>query len=282
MIIPPPPGLRSLVQSFDGWQQRPTVFRASTWEDGLAALPPCVTALLTDDRYTELSASETNNASGDRTVARGAIRSCCESTDLQDARQVLSVFVLTMAWGSGLKSGRSIRNTARALSEDQAAHAVLASSARDLRRSTLPLDGMVQHAHAEFALPGVRQPFFTKWFAFAGYVPERTWQPLILDSRVGATLNRTFAVTTHDMAGTSRRSRRYAAYVDTMHRWATDLTSDGCAVSADRLEWILFAHAGKPWPLIPDTSYRQPMRQEQATTGRPMPASPATPLPCEN
>jgi len=170
--------------------------------------------------------------------------------DLRDALQVLSIFVLIMAWGSGPKPGRSIRNAARALSQDEAAHAILAVSARDLRLSISPPDGMVEFAHAGFALPGVRQSCFTKWFAFAGYMPERSWQPLILDSRVYATLNRTFAVTTHEMAGTPRRSRRYAAYVDTMHQWAQSLTQDGCAVSADRLEWILFAHDGRLWPAV--------------------------------
>jgi hypothetical protein len=109
-------------------------------------------------------------------------------------------------------------------------------------------DHSIERAHADFSLPGIGQAFFTKWFAFAGYLPDRTWQPLILDSRVYRTLNTTLRVTTIDMAGTRRQAARYMSYVGHMHDWAQLITSNGCAVDAERLEWIFFAHNGEPLP----------------------------------
>jgi hypothetical protein len=109
-------------------------------------------------------------------------------------------------------------------------------------------DHSIEKAHTDFSLPGIRQAFFTKWFAFAGYLPGRTWQPLILDNRVYRTLNRTLHVSTIDMAKSRRRAARYMSYVDHLHNWAQLITSEGCAVDAERLEWIFFAHNGKPLP----------------------------------
>jgi hypothetical protein len=67
-----------------------------------------------------------------------------------------------------------------------------------------------------------------------------------LDSRVYATLNDTLKVTTISMARSRNRASRYAAYVDHLHRWANSLTVEGCAMDAERLEWIFFAHNGRP------------------------------------
>ena len=79
-------------------------------------------------------------------------------------------------------------------------------------------------------------------------MPGRGWQPLILDSRVYATLNETLNVTTIDMTSSRIRARRYAAYAAHIHQWADDMTADGHAVSPERLEWIFFAHNGRPLP----------------------------------
>jgi hypothetical protein len=94
----------------------------------------------------------------------------------------------------------------------------------------------------------VRQAFFTKWFAFAGRVPNRAWQPLILDSRVYATLNDTLMISTTSLAGSRNKAARYRAYVGALHAWARDLSADGRTVTAERLEWVLFEHNGKPRP----------------------------------
>jgi hypothetical protein len=125
---------------------------------------------------------------------------------------------------------------------------VLAIAAHALRGANTLGDGAIEHAHATFRLPGVRQAFFTKWFAFAGRVPNRAWQPLILDSRVYATLNDTLMISTTSLAGSRNKAARYRAYVEAMHAWARDLSADGRTVTAERLEWVLFEHNGKPRP----------------------------------
>ena len=37
-------------------------------------------------------------------------------------------------------------------------------------------------------------------------------------------------------------------YVNHLHDWAQLITGEGCAVDAERLEWIFFAHNGKLLP----------------------------------
>jgi hypothetical protein len=95
----------------------------------------------------------------------------------------------------------------------------------------------------QFSLPGVGEAFFTKWFAFAGLTPERAWQPLILDSRVRATLHDTLDVWLNQLADKRRDPERYGAYVTALHIWAAALPE---STTAARLEWILFRHNGSP------------------------------------
>lgn len=125
---------------------------------------------------------------------------------------------------------------------------MLAEAAGRIRDAASLADGSLEQAQHDFHLAGVGQPFFTKWFTFAGHVPDRAWQPLILDSRVLATLYSTLGVTTVAMAGTRFRKARYRAYVETMHSWSQDLTQLGMDTKPERLEWVLFEHKGKPLP----------------------------------
>lgn len=74
------------------------------------------------------------------------------------------------------------------------------------------------------------------------------WQPLILDSRVYATLNQTLGVDTRSMAGARFRKARYRAYVETIHLWSEDLSRAGVDIDAERLEWVLFRHNGRALP----------------------------------
>ena len=245
MATCPPSGLRSLVESYEGKEQAPVRFRVPSWDRALADSRPGITELLRDDRYTTPCTSERFRCAGDRTTTRAAIRCACEAIDLDDTDQLLRAFALVMAWGSGTTNGRGLRNTARAVSCPETARAVLSSSAKALRHSASMFDRSLARVHATFALPGVQQAFFTKWFSFAGYVRSRAWQPLILDSRVYATLNETLQVTTTSIAGSHNRAARYVAYVDYLHRWANSLAAEGCAVDAERLEWIFFAHNGR-------------------------------------
>ena len=234
----PPPGLCSLVASYAGRCQPSVPFPADSWRRALDGSRPGITRFLRDDRYTR------PDGNGRRTVTRAAIRCVCADIDRQNPDDVLAAFILVMAWGNGTRAAfRGIPNTKRAMSHP-GVHEVLANAAQALRG-----DYSIERAYTDFSLPGIGQAFFTKWFAFAGYLPGRPWQPLILDSRVYRTLNETLRVTTIDMAGTNLWAARYLAYVGHMHDWAQFITSNGCcAVDAERLEWIFFAHNGEPLP----------------------------------
>jgi hypothetical protein len=250
MGIPAPPGLDCLVRHYSGKSQEPVRFRLPTWQRTLSSVGTDLTVLLADDRYTRPCSTERFRRMGDRTATRHSVQAACAAMNLDDREQVLRCFVMVMAWGSGTTGTRALRHTAQALADLGAAHQVLADSAQALRQVDLPADGALQQVHADFALSAVGQAFFTKWFSFAGYVPCRAWQPLILDSRVIDTLNKTLEKTTKMMAGDRRRAARYASYVEHLHRWPTELAQVGCATDAERLEWVMFEHRGKPLPEI--------------------------------
>lgn len=89
----------------------------------------------------------------------------------------------------------------------------------------------------------VGEAFATKWFAFAGATHGRGWQPLILDSRVRATLHNTLDVWLNQLSDRLSDPDRYVAYLTAMHSWAAQLPQ---ATTASRLEWILFRQNGRP------------------------------------
>jgi hypothetical protein len=252
--IPPPAGLAQLVRYHDNRHQAAVRFRVPSWRQALAACIENVTELLVDDRYTAPCSSKRFRRLGDRTVSRADVRSACQAMDLNDPEQVLQCFVLVMAWGSGTTGSRGLHNTARALNDPDTACKTLVGSASLLREAQSSAGGALRQAHQEFRLRGVGQSFFTKWFSYAGFAPERTWNPLILDSRVLATLNQTLQISTRTMAGDRRRAARYASYVEHLHGWADELTTTGHRVDSERLEWIMFEHNGEPLPPASDTN----------------------------
>ncbi|MFI5712121.1 hypothetical protein [Kribbella sp. NPDC051620] len=156
--------------------------------------------------------------------------------------------VLVMAWGSGRMDSRTIRHTGWALARPEATHQMLTSAAERLRSADALEGGSLERAYQAWRVPGIRRSFFTKWFAFAGYVPDRSWQPLILDDRVLRTLNRTLNTSTRALAGSRLWSRRYSAYVEAVHRWSGELSETGLDIDAGQLEWILFKHNGAALP----------------------------------
>ncbi len=241
-----PAGLPVLVKQYEGEPQHDVRFRLPSWKKALADVRSNPTALLIDEKYTRPAERST-----DRLIGRAQLLSACHAMDLANESDVANTFVLVMAWGSGLTGSRGLRNTARALADIPEAHRVLAEAAGRIRDAASLADGSLEQAHRDFRLPGVGQAFFTKWFTFAGHVPGRAWQPLILDSRVYSTLNRTLGVSTESMAGTRSRKARYRAYVETMHSWSDDLSQSGIDIKAERLEWVLFQHNGKALPTVP-------------------------------
>lgn len=236
-----PPKLPGLVLHNAGAQPAPVRFRLPSWEAALAEVSGKPTRFLSDPGITSRSAQQQFAAYGDRVVSREAVIDTCESIDMADDEAVLAAFVLVMAWGSGTSNSRSLRNTRKALQDTKAAAAALRNSATSLRSIQHLDDPVIADAHRSFCLPGVGEAFFTKWFAFAGFVRERDWQPLILDSRVRATLHDTLDVWLNHMTDLHNDPARYVAYLDAMHRWAANLPQP---MTSTRLEWILFRHNG--------------------------------------
>lgn len=237
-----PSRLPALAAKYKDMAPEPVRFRPSSWDAALADVPGHPTALLTDPAVTSETSQQRFRALGDRVIARDAVLNACQSIDLDDDQSVASAFVLVMAWGSGTTNGRSLRYIRAALQDPPAAAETLRRSATSLRAIARLEDPALLDVHREFSLPGVGEAFFTKWFAFAGCVPNRDWQPLILDSRVRATLHKTLNVWLNTMTDRRRDAERYVAYLWALHLWSARLTP---TVTAMRLEWILFRHNGK-------------------------------------
>lgn len=240
-----PATLAALVAAYSGDSQGAVRFRPDTWDRKLATAPGA-TALLRSEAYTKPAVQGGAARAGDRCVGRSQILAAAADMDVADLASVLPVFVLTMAWGSGTSATRSLRNTASALADPQRAHTVLAAAAETLRNAEAEPGTLLRQAHRHFRLRGVGEAFFTKWFAFAGHVPDRCWQPLILDSRVRATLRKTLDVDLARATVERRAAARYATYVDLVHQWARDVSQKDLPADAARLEWILFRHNGAP------------------------------------
>ncbi|GAA1545243.1 hypothetical protein [Kribbella lupini] len=224
-----PPRLKPLVKQYEECAQGPVTYSptswAKDWPNGAI-------------RYLQsLQGEHTEPADrGRRTVDRRHLLLACQRMDLDDELSVLQTFVLVMAWGGGMGS-RTIYNTRLALADPAGAYQMLSRTARTLRDAGDSTD--LVEVYDAWRLHRVGRAFFTKWFAFAGYVEHRKWQPLILDRRVFRTLNDTLEVSTETLAGVKSRARRYHAYVEAMHAWSPEF-----GLTASELEWILFRHNG--------------------------------------
>jgi hypothetical protein len=238
-----PVNLPRLVARYADKSQSPVRFRLPSWNSALDGVPGDPTRLLANPQITSESTTARFREVGDRVVTRDAVAKACSSIDFTNNESVVAAFVLVMAWGSGTSNSRSLRNTKTALGDVAAAATVLRDSATALRPIQRIDDVALADAHRKFSLPGIREAFFTKWFAFAGITAERAWQPLILDSRVRATLHNTLNVWLNQLTAKRRDPERYVAYVAALHSWSTALPEP---TTAARLEWILFTHNGSP------------------------------------
>lgn len=238
-----PARLPALIELYAGKSPPSVRFRLPSWETALAGIPGQPARLLSDPIITSDLNNERSRKLGDRVVTRDAVISACTSLDMADDGAVVAAFVLVMAWGSGTSNSRSLRNTRTALQDVGAAATALRESAATLRSVQRVDDPAITDAHRRFALGGIGEAFYTKWFAFAGFLPEREWQPLILDSRVRATLHKTLDVWLNRLTDVQNDRQRYVAYLVAMHRWAAQLPQP---MTAAQLEWIFFAHNGRP------------------------------------
>ncbi|WP_116947734.1 8-oxoguanine DNA glycosylase OGG fold protein [Jiangella endophytica] len=244
MSTSPPPVLRDLLDRYADVREQPAPLRPSTWQNALIRVPDGLeaTTLLSSRRFTSaVPGSKTH----DRMVSRDGVRRACAAMNVDDTNEVVQTFVLAMAWSSGLTGGRYQANTATAILDPARAFRVLSDAAKALRHAASMHDGALEDVHRWWSLPGIGQSYASKWWAFAGHARGRDWQPLVLDTRVYATLNDTLRIGgTARLAGSRRRADRYRAYVETIHRWAVDLQVSGLDVDAGRIEFVLSHHNG--------------------------------------
>jgi hypothetical protein len=224
-----------LIKTYEGVHELHVQYRPGSW----STPGESDYALLSDPLVT----SPANSDSRDRLIHREALEVLATQTPVDDVQALRRLFVVVMAWGSGKSNPRSYRFTRAALA-DARLDGALRTTAEVCRRMDVSALG---DAYQRWRVAGVQRSFFTKWFHFSGYVPNRSWQPLVLDDRVLRTLNSTLDLSTRDMAGSTRWAARYAAYVHLVHDWAGAF--DG--VTPQRIEWVMFTHNGRD---LTDTS----------------------------
>ena len=164
--------------------------------------------------------------------------------DRENLRQVardgsgdLDLLVATLIWGRGKSNGRMRPHIVAALRSDRRDE-VLRETGR------LAATGQPAAAYRAWSLPGLRAPFFTKWLWAASERGEPEVRPLILDARVWISLG-DLGWSSLEAAGGSRRwPDRYAAYVESCHDWAAQLSDTGRDVSAEDIEYALFRANG--------------------------------------
>lgn len=229
--------INELLDGYRGCVPSGVRYRPRTWIRALdlVAAPADVLAVLADDEFTTAAVAH----AGDRVVGRDDLERMFDDLDVSDDHELLRTFLLVQAWGTGTSGSRTVRHTGVAFRHADVLVGNLRHAAETLRAASTP-DALAV-AYDEWTAPGVGRSFFTKWFAHAGRVPSRDWQPLILDQRVLRTLNDTLGYSTQALAGTSHWPRRYQAYVELVHTWARE---DDDPATAAWVEWVLFKHNG--------------------------------------
>lgn len=216
--------LEKLVARYGDLEQRPVRFRPETWR---SRLEPHGAAHVLD-----IGVQGAGGSSGDRLISRGDLARLRDRAGDDDPDSLRDLFVAVMIWGSGTTNGRGPRYTEAALS-DPRMPAVLRTTRDAVRK------GDLSEAYRRFALNGVGRSFFTKWFAAVDDRDAPCDRALILDDRVFRSLN-ALGWTSWEAAGTRHWPARYAAYVSSMHDWASSL-----GVTAEWLEWLLFDLNGR-------------------------------------
>jgi hypothetical protein len=211
-------------EAIPGPAQPPIPFNAKTWAPYIpAALGPALV-----DLPSELGGSVSREDLA-RLAAMGPTRIALRR-----------LFVASLIWGLGKKNGRMLPGFRVAL-EHPGLDRALASSARLIR------DGRPGDAYQLWErsrIPGLDEPFFTKWLYAAGLagVPEGSLKPLVLDANVWRSLG-VLGWSSERVSGFKRRTMPaagYCAYLAAASRWASALSTSGVPVSAEDIERFLF------------------------------------------
>lgn len=168
----------------------------------------------------------------DGKVTRGVLRDMARTAGDAQSRQCL--LAATLIWGRGKANGRMRDHMIGALRHPDLDQVLEETS-------TLAVAGRAADAYRAWHLPGLREPFFTKWLWAASTPGDDQHLCLVLDLRVWNTLNYALDWTGWIAAGNRSRPARYDAYVQRCHLWASDM---GAGVSAEDVEWALFYSNG--------------------------------------
>ena len=173
-------------------------------------------------------------------VSRQDVRDRAGAAD--GPRALRQLLVTTLAWGMGRRNARMLPGIMRLLASERLDETLESTAAA--ARAGRP--AVAYRSWQAARLPGLREPFFTKWLWAASHTEPRTaegaeWlRCLTLDGRVCRTLgseaHRWSSVTA---AGTRARPERYEAYVKACHLWAKELD-----VRPEDVEFALFDAGG--------------------------------------
>jgi hypothetical protein len=144
------------------------------------------------------------------------------------------LFLATMVWGFGPVGYGPYRTTHMLAALD--AKAMLTTTA------TCTAEGRLSDAYTGFKLPKCGPAFFTKFFYSIGLGYQLTPQPLVLDSRVAASLQLLACDSGWPLYYFTKSSgyvtgfpKGYIRYLEAMHQWSVEL---GCR--PDAIELFLF------------------------------------------
>lgn len=204
-------------------------FTPATWHKWLPASLPGAVLDLPDELGGKIGRPELEELAGGCGTPTGRLR----------------LFVGALVWGLGRSNGRMLPGLARALESHELRPALTAS----LKHVRAGHPAEAYEAWSGAQIPGLGEPFFTKWLYAAGLqgVPDRALRPLVADSRVWASLHQLGWSTETTTGGRyrSRASSGYAAYLAAADRWGAWLRQQGQPVDVFAIEAALFAGAGK-------------------------------------
>ena len=152
------------------------------------------------------------------------------------------LFVATMMWGRGPKSGRMMPKFK------------LAASHREFDKTLsitreLVMQGDLSGAYSQWlssGIRGIREPFFTKWLFVCGLRNDpEVLQAFTLDGRVRASL-RTLEWPDAPLKKILRGKPAlfYETYLKTLATWAAELSDEQCQITPLQVEQFLFRKNG--------------------------------------
>ncbi|HXH57647.1 hypothetical protein [Iamia sp.] len=199
-------------------------FVANTWKRWLKGFgwdEPLITRLL--DTF------------GDDCVSRRGLATIASSA--HDAEGRLILLTATMIWGRGKKNAR-MKNSFEKLLRPGDEHVAEVLETTQNACASGRLAGAYLSARA---LPGIREPFFTKWLWASTLGNDSVaLRPLVLDRLVWFSIREVVMWNSVEASGSRRLADRYEAFVVAAHRWAEALSAEDQLINAEDIECILF------------------------------------------